>query len=133
MSGQKLRQTMILVQSKGVVVRQSTNTLAIPHEQVARALRIIWEHYTESIDVASVADQLPLSYQQLHTVFVRYVGHTMSDELTQRRLEHAQRLLAKTDAKLAHVAEQSGFGNAGRMGRVFMRKLSMTPANIASR
>jgi LacI family transcriptional regulator len=118
----------LLIPPRGIVVRQSTNILAIPHEDVALALRLIWEHYAEPIDVSYVVDKVPLSYPQLHNAFVKYVGHTLAEELTRRRLEHAQRLLSDSDLKMSEVARLSGFGSADRMGRVFMRKLKMTPS-----
>jgi LacI family transcriptional regulator len=112
-----------------VVVRQSTNILAIPHEHVAMALRMIWEHYHEPIDAVRVANEIPLSYPQLHVSFVKHVGHSMADEIERLRLEHAQQLLISTDSKLSEVARKSGFGSADRMGRVFMRRLNICPSD----
>lgn len=119
----------VLIPPRRVVVRQSTNILAIPHEHVAGALRMIWEHYTEPIDATRVAAEIPLSYTQLHESFVRYVGHSMAEEIERRRIEHAQRLLASSDVKMTEVARKSGFGSADRMGRVFMRKLRISPSD----
>jgi LacI family transcriptional regulator len=123
----------ILIPPRSVVVRQSTNILSIPHEEVALALRLIWEHYTEPIDVGTVASQVPLSYPQLHNVFLKHVGHTLADELARRRIEHAQRLLSSSDMKMSEVARLSGFGSADRMGRVFMRKLGITPSDYRTK
>jgi LacI family transcriptional regulator len=123
----------VLVEPKRVVVRQSTNILAIPHEHVALALRLIWQHYTEPIDVRQIASEVPISYAQLHTSFVRHVGHTMADEIENRRLELARQLLGDPNVKLAEVARRAGFGSADRMGRVFMRRLKITPSDYRSR
>jgi LacI family transcriptional regulator len=129
MNGQRPPSGPVLIPPRGIVVRQSTNILAIPHEHVATALRLIWEHYTDPIDVARVAQQIPISYAQLHASFVKHVGHTMADEIETRRLEHARRLLTETDAKVSEVARRSGFGSADRMGRVFVRRLNTTPSD----
>ena len=129
MEGRPAPDQPIRIAPRGVVVRQSTNILAIPHEYVARALRIIWEHYTEPIDATDVASQIPMSYPQLHASFVKHVGHSMAEELTRRRVEHAQRLLGSPDIKMIEVARRAGFGSADRMGRVFMRKLGITPSD----
>jgi LacI family transcriptional regulator len=127
--GRRPERDVTLIPPRSVVVRQSTNILAIPHEEVALALKLIWTSYTEHIDVATVADKVPLSYPQLHNAFVKHVGHTMAEELTRRRIEHAQRLLSESDTKMSEVARLSGFGSADRMGRVFHRKLGMTPSD----
>ncbi len=130
MDGQKPPKSAIRVPPLGVVVRQSTNILAIPHEHVAGALRLIWEHYSDPIDASTVARQIPLSYPQLHSSFVKHVGHSMAEELMRRRIEHAQRLLADVEIKMPEVARRSGFGSADRMGRVFMRELGITPSDF---
>ena len=49
----------VLVEPLGIVTRQSTDILAIDHRNVARALRIIWEHYTEPLTAATSARALP--------------------------------------------------------------------------
>jgi LacI family transcriptional regulator len=118
----------VLIAPRRVIVRQSTNVLAIQHEHVATALRMIWEHYTEPIDATRLAADIPLSYTQLHESFMKHVGHSMAEELERRRIEHAQRLLSTTDMKMVEVARKSGFGSADRMGRVFQRRLQVTPS-----
>jgi LacI family transcriptional regulator len=129
MQGKPPEPEPICIPPRAVVVRQSTNILAVGHEHVATALRLIWEHYTEPIDALRVAAQIPLSYPQLHTAFVRHVGHTLADEIERRRIEHAQELLGTTGMKLSEVARRSGFGSGDRMGRVFMRQLGITPSD----
>jgi LacI family transcriptional regulator len=114
------------VPPKGVVVRQSTNILAIPHEYVAMALRLIWENYIRNIGVADIANEVPMSYPQLHASFVKYVGHSIGEELTRRRVEHAQRLLSDPEIKAHEVARQSGFTSADHMSRVFNRRLGIS-------
>ncbi len=129
LQGQPTSTEPVLIPPRSVIVRQSTNILAIPHEEVAMALRLIWQHYTEPIDVIRVAERVPLSYPQLHATFVKHVGHSMAEELTRRRLEHAQRLLSSTEMKVSEIARLSGFGSSDRIGRVFMRKLKMSPSD----
>ena len=123
----------IWIPPRHVVVRQSTNILAIPHEQVATALRMIWEHFREPIDAVRVAAEIPLSYPQLHLSFVKYVGHSMADEIERLRMEHAQQMLVATSAKLLEVAFKSGFGTADRMGRVFSRRLGISPSEYRTK
>ncbi|MGN6726939.1 MAG: substrate-binding domain-containing protein [Tepidisphaeraceae bacterium] len=128
MQGKPAPDKPLRIPPRRVVVRQSTNILAIPHEHVATALKMIWEHYNEPIDAVRVAAEIPLSYPQLHVSFVKYVGHSMADEIERLRLEHAQQLLITTDAKLSDIAHKSGFGSADRMGRVFVRRLQTNPS-----
>ena len=118
----------VLIEPRSVVVRQSTNILAIQHEHVAMALRFIWEHYTKPIDAKRVGASVPLSYTQIHRSFIQHVGHSLAEEIERLRLAHARQLLTTTDLKLSEVARQSGFGSADRMGRVFRRVFRSAPS-----
>lgn len=123
----------VLIQPRGVVVRQSTNILAIEHVHVAHALRLIWDEYTRDIDASQIIGKIPLSYTQVHKSFVKHVGHSVAEEIERLRLSHAQQLLGDGDLKLAEVARRSGFGTADRMGRVFQRKLGVPPSACRNR
>lgn len=120
----------VLIQPKGVVTRKSTDILAIEHPNVAKALQLIWEHYTEPLTAEAIAREIPMSSRRLHDAFVQYVGRSMAEELSRRRLEHAQRLLEDPKKrKMEEVAERSGFTSADHMGKIFMRALGVSPSN----
>jgi LacI family transcriptional regulator len=63
----------------------------------------------------------------MQDLFLRHVGHTISDEIRRRRVDHAKRLLAQTQTKVGLIANQSGFGSAERMSKVFKQVVGMTP------
>lgn len=127
MSGEAPPDHPILIPPRGLIARQSTDMLAIENEDVAAALRAIWSHYTEPITAEKVARSIAVSYRQLHDVFVAHMGHSMAQEIARRRLEHAARLLERTNLKPAVIAQQSGFSTLDHMGKVFRRVLGTTP------
>lgn len=122
-----------LVPPRAVTTRLSTDILAVEHPLVASALRTIWDHYTEAIGAKQIAATVPMSYRRLHDAFIQHVGHSISDEITRKRLEHAQKLLEETDKKTLEVAWLSGFTDHDRMGKVFKRVLGVTPASYRKR
>lgn len=129
MKGEPLSERKVLVEPKGVVTRKSTDILAIEHTNVAKALRLIWEHYTEPLTAEAIAREIPMSSRRLHDAFVQHVGRSMAEELTRRRLEHAQRLLEdKKRRKLEEIAESSGFTSADHMCKIFTRTLKISPS-----
>lgn len=129
MKGEPIAERKIFVQPRGIVTRKSTDILAIEHPNVAKALRLIWEHYTESLTAEAVASEIPMSSRRLHDAFLKHVGRTMAEEITRRRLEHAQRLLEDPKRrKMEEVAERSGFTSADHMGKIFMRALGVSPS-----
>lgn len=130
MRGEPRVERKVLVPPKGVVTRKSTDILAIGHPNVAKALRLIWEHYTEPLTAEAVASEIPMSSRRLHDAFLRHVGRTMAEEITRRRLEHAQRLLEDPKRrKMEEIAERSGFTSADHMGKIFSRALGLSPSN----
>ncbi len=129
MKGEPLPDRKLLIQPRGIVTRKSTDILAIEHPNVAKALRLIWEHYTEPLTAEAVATEIPMSSRRLHDAFLKHVGRTMAEEITRRRLEHAQRLLEDPKRrKMEEVAERSGFTSADHMGKIFMRALGVSPS-----
>lgn len=67
--------------------------------------------------------------RSLQLAFNEHLGHSVSDELSRVRLEHAKRLLRETDLKLDSVAHESGLGNAKCLCQVFRAAFGETPTD----
>ena len=61
-------------------------------------------------------------------LFRKVIGVTIGEYLTRRRLSHAHAMLVSTDAKVATVAFDSGFGSVSRFYAVFGDSLGKTPS-----
>ena len=121
MDGHPAPREPILIPPKGVVTRQSTNILAVPHVPVARALRFIWEHYRERIQTPEIAAAVGLSRRGLEKSFQKHLHRTINSEVSRCRIEHAKRLLLTTNLKAYEVAEQSGFSGMLHFSKAFKR------------
>jgi len=129
MNGHSPDQRIVVIPPLGLTTRESTDILAIGHPIVAKALRIIWERYTEPLTAREVAADVPMSARRLHDAFVRHVGRTMAEEINRRRIEHAKRLLEDPEwKKMEDVAWRSGFSSADHMCKVFSRSVGVTPS-----
>lgn len=118
---------LVAVAPSRVMTRQSSDILAVENVYVAQVLKNIWMHYREPLSAEQMAEDVPMCYRRLQDVFVRYVGHSIFDEILRRRVEHAAKLLVETDQKLAVIASASGFSSVDHFGRAFVRKCGMTP------
>lgn len=127
MSGAALQVNAIGVPPLGTVTRQSTDVLAIEHPHVAKALKLIRENFREPLTAEGIVSKVSMSRRRLHDAFLRYIGRSVSDEVTRLRIEHAKRLLAETSEKQSQVALQSGFRNDARLVLVFTRLTGMSP------
>ncbi len=133
MNGEEAPMTPIKVPPKEVVVRQSTDSLAISHPAVRRAMTILRDQFPERVDLNHVARRAGMCRRRLDDAFRTHVGHSMCEELMQLRLRDALQLLRTSSEKLSQVAYLSGFSSAESMHRVFKRELGNSPGHFRKR
>ncbi len=133
LDGKSLPDKRVLIMPSAVVVRRSTDVLAVSHPHVARALCFIRDHFHEDISIQDIVLDSGMSQRALYYAFKRHMHHTVGDEITHVRLRHAEELLAKTDLKIATIAEESGFGTSLNLYRTFYKKHTLSPSDWRKR
>jgi LacI family transcriptional regulator len=127
MAGEPPLREPILLPPRGVVLRQSTDTLAVDDPDVAESLRYIRSHACEGLRVEELLGQVHLSRSLLERRFHTLVGRTPKAEISRVQLERAKQLLSETHLPLDAVAAKSGFRDARYLCDVFARKVGVTP------
>jgi len=117
----------IRIKPRGVVVRQSTDVLAIADRMVAAAVHFIREHASSGISVEDVLTDVRLSRSTLERRFAKYLGRSPKTEILRVQLQHVKRFLSETDYPLARVARLSGFSHVENMCNFFKAKTGQTP------
>jgi LacI family transcriptional regulator len=117
----------LLVPVKGVIVRQSSDTLAVPHPKVAKALKFITEHFHEAITLEDICHHAEMSKRGMEKAFLRYLGFSPATELRRIRLANAKRMLTETDEKISTIAHECGYSNNSNLSAAFSRETGMTP------
>ena len=133
MSGENAPKSTMRIEPRSVVVRKSSDILAVPHKAVARALSFIWEHFRERIGVDDVVAQSYMSRCGLYRAFEKHVGRSIGEELARKRVEYAKSLLADSDDKLHRIARLSGFTGGEHFSRAFTRIVGETPSDYRRR
>jgi LacI family transcriptional regulator len=111
--------------------RQSTDIIAARHPHVAAAMRHIADHFTDpALTPEAIGAQIPMSERRLHDAFVRHIGRSIHQELVERRVQHALRLIKETDRKMSDIASASGFNTPETMSRVFQREFGQPPSSF---
>ena len=109
LSGERPPRQPLLIPPAGVVVRQSSDTLAVDDTDVADALRFIRDHCKTQITVADVLRHVPASRRSLDQRFRRRLGRSMHDELQHARARRASELLIRSQLSIPQIASQCGF------------------------
>ncbi|MDN5726988.1 MAG: helix-turn-helix domain-containing protein [Propionibacteriales bacterium] len=94
---------------------------------LAAALAWAEQHATEAITVTDVASRAAMSPATLHRRFRNELGCTPNQWLTAVRVEHARRLLERTDLAIDQIAHNSGLGTAANLRDRIATHTGLTP------
>lgn len=127
MHGKAAPTAPIRVPAVGVVVRKSSDLLAVNHKGVANSLRYIWEHCHEPIGVENLAAAAAMSRRGLHKAFIEHLGRTPGQELHRVRIERAKRLLTESNHKVEVLASMCGYQSANSFCVAFKQATGLSP------
>lgn len=128
MDGEPIADAPTLVPPRGLIVRHSSDLIAIDHPQVARAVRYVLARYNDPrLTIADIAAVTDMSRRNLDRSFLRTLGRTVAEELARVRLARAEDMLAKTELTVAAVAEQTGFTSRDHLRQALRRATGLSP------
>jgi LacI family transcriptional regulator len=127
MAGAPKPQRILEIAPVGIVLRDSTDMLAVQDLEVAKALRFVIANYKKRVGLRDVARATSLSLRRLQTRFKEQLGRTILQEINGRRVRLAQELLKGTNKKIRQVASECGFGGSVKLIRVFKQYAGTSP------
>jgi len=130
MHGGSIPPRPLRIAPKTIMVRRSSDLLAMNHPNIARALRFVWEHAQEPISVGDVVQAAAMSRRGLHVAFLQQVGRTPGDEIRRVRLEQAKRRLMDTDEKVESIAMSCGYQSANSFCVAFKQATGRSPGQF---
>ena len=105
----------------------------IPNLFVQKAADYIKLNYSEKISIKEIADQLYLSPNYLSELFKKHTGKTISEYLTDYRLEKACQLLDHAEYHVGEVSGMVGIHDGRYFSNMFKKKYGMTPTEYRNR
>ena len=116
--------------ARAVVPRASG---ALSAARLARVRDFVAANLGEAFGIAEMAEVANLSPYHFSRAFKQATGRTPRAFVTDRRVERAKELLARTDLPLAQVAQGCGFADQAHFTTVFSRQSGVTPGAFRRR
>jgi LacI family transcriptional regulator len=126
MNGRVPPKEPIRIPAAAVIVRKSSDILAIKHPGIAKSLRYIWEHGHEPICIKDLVPVAAMSRRGIHKAFMEHLKRTPGQELQRVRIERAKKLLAETTQKVETIALVSGYQSINSFCVAFKRVTGMS-------
>src|SRR5208282_3840665 len=110
----------IIVRATHVVVRRSTDVIAVEDNAVAKALRFIRANTGNGkLNVGEVARSAGVSRRLLEKRFRRELGYSVLKEIRRVRTDKIAQLLVETQMPVSAIAEALGFAEVEHFARYF--------------
>ena len=100
---------------------------------IAECQEWIAQHYDKDSPVAAMARLSGLAERSFKRRFARATGMSPMEYVHTLRLEESKHTLETTDLPIEAVANEAGYEDASFFGRLFRRKVGLTPAQYRKR
>ncbi len=122
MRGRKGPARPIVIAPQGVVIRSSTDFLAVANPYLRRAVDFIGANLRRPFSLEQVAESAGVSRRTLYNLFQRQLSRSPAEFVLKARLDRARHLLAESpNETIANLASQSGLGSSRTLTRLFLR------------
>lgn len=116
----------------GALLREAQASRALcfrycPHPTVSGIQFYIATHYDRKLLNSDLARDFYMSEVYMSECFKRYTGMTVGAFVIHVRMQRAMYLLTETDLSIREVAESVGYPDAGYFGRLFRKKIGVSP------
>ena len=127
MSGQRPPKKPILVPPLGVVVRRSTEVIAVSDPTVRKAMEFISRKLAQPIGSPQIADALGVRRPVLDTLFREHLCHSVGEEIRRQRFARAKLLLETTNMSVAAIAAETGYCSPSHLANTFRDATGVSP------
>ncbi len=103
---------------------------ALADKQVGRALNLLHLNFEHDWSVAELAKEIGMSRSVFSEKFVNMVGKTPMRYLAEWRMQEASDMLRNTDAPMATVSEDVGYGSEMAFRKAFRKITGETPGMV---
>jgi LacI family transcriptional regulator len=132
-SGKPAPRRVRSISPRQLVVRRSSDVLAVDDPVVSAALKIIHREACAGLNVEKLLDQMTISRATLERRFERFLGRSPKDEILRLRLSRVSELLSDSEDTLAQIADATGFCSVAHLSVAFKHATSLSPGEFRRR
>lgn len=131
--GNKVPSENIVGAPINIVVRQSTDMLAIKDQNLVKALNYINNNaFEKHLRVEEVVKATNLSRRMLEKKFQQIIGSTIGNKIKQTRLNFISEKLINTDIPIEIIAFEMGFPSSANLSSFFKKGKKVSPLKYRS-
>lgn len=123
----------ILIEPREIVVRHSTDQVAIEDETTAAALRIIGQDKSSQLTVDDLAKRVGVSRSLLEQRFRKHIRKSPQEVIRLEKVNQIKELLIRTNKSLADIADALGFSHPEYVSVIFKRLTGETTRSFRAR
>jgi AraC family transcriptional regulator len=98
-----------------------------PPRWLRQAREVIREQFAESLSLSSVAELVGVHAAHLAKMFRKHYGCTVGEYVRRLRLDHAAKLLARSEKTLSTIALAAGFYDQSHFAHLFKLRFGVSP------
>ena len=132
MAGRKAPRTPRLIPPAGIVVRRSTEVVAVSDTTVRRAMECITKNLSRAIGAPQVAEAVGVSRSALDALFREHLARSVIEEIRRQRFAKAKLLLSATGMSVAEIASATGYCTPSHLSNTFRDKTGVSPRDWRS-
>ena len=127
MDGARAPSKPILVPPAKIVMRRSTDVIAVSDPLVKQALDRIKSNLSSRFGVAQIADSLGTTQNILQKRFTAELARSVGQEIRRQRLAAAKLMLRNTDSTLEEIARTVGYCTPSHLSNTFRAETGISP------
>lgn len=108
-------------------VPDTTAAPSLKYKEVKSIITYIHDNYDRHISLEEVAEQIHMSKSGCCRIFKKILNCTITDYLTEYRIQKSMELLENTDLSVTQTAYETGFSSVSYFIKKFRETVHMTP------
>ena len=130
-SSEKMRDNVIFLYKKRIEFEKGKKE-SKTHSTAQAAKQYIEENYgNNELSISDISEKLCVNQTYLRKMFKSEMDMTLTEYITQYRMQEAKKLITTTDDKLTEVAEKVGYSDVSYFSNVFKKYYGISPRTMS--